>query len=85
MDQAATLTAWASIPRKIRRAIEGLSEGDLKARSGSEGWSIREYVHHLVEANLVASTIVLAALGRPGCRFDWSWMIPGSTPFFRAS
>jgi DinB family protein len=75
-DQATTLTAWTSIPRKIRRAIEGLSARDLKARGGSEGWSIREYVHHLVEANLVASTIVLAALGKPGCRFDWSWMIP---------
>jgi hypothetical protein len=76
VDQATTLTAWASIPREIRRAIAGLSARDLKARGGSEGWSIREYVHHLVEANLVASTIVVAALGRPGCKFDWSWMIP---------
>ncbi len=73
-----TLRAWASIPRKIRRAIAGLSARDLMLRGGSEGWSIREYVHHLVEANLVASTSVLAALGKPGCKFDWSWVTPNT-------
>jgi hypothetical protein len=70
------LAAWASIPRDIRKAIAGLSGRDLKARGGSEGWSIREYAHHLIEANLVASNIILAALGRPGCTYDWSWVIP---------
>jgi hypothetical protein len=60
----------------IRRSISGLSARQLGWRGGSTGWSIREYVHHLVEANLVASTIVLAALGSSGCQFDWSWMMP---------
>ena len=71
-----SLGAWTSIPRDLRRAIAGLSNRDLKARGGSEGWSIREYAHHLVEANLVASNILLAALGRPGTTYDWSWVIP---------
>jgi hypothetical protein len=70
------LAAWASIPRDIRKGIAGLSSRDLKARGGSEGWSIREYAHHLVEANLIASNIILAALGRPGSTYDWSWVIP---------
>jgi hypothetical protein len=61
---------------KIRRSISGLSARELAWRGGSAGWSIREYVHHLAEANLVASTIVLAALGSSGCEFDWSWMMP---------
>jgi hypothetical protein len=61
---------------KIRKSISGLSARELGWRGGSAGWSIREYVHHLVEANLVASTIVLAALGGSGCEFDWSWMMP---------
>ena len=74
--QAKALAAWASIPRDIRKATTGLSSRDLKARGGSEGWSIREYAHHLVEANLVASNIILAALGKPGCTYDWSWVIP---------
>jgi hypothetical protein len=71
-----TVASWSSIPRKLRTAVSGLTARDLKARGGSEGWSIREYAHHLVEANLVASNIVLAALGRPGCKYDWSWLIP---------
>jgi len=76
MKPTNTLAAWASIPRKIRRAVSGLSGRELDARGGSEGLSIREYAHHLVEANLVASTIVLAGLGKSGCEFDWSWMVP---------
>jgi hypothetical protein len=75
---APTLRAWVSIPGKIRKAIAGLSSRELRWRGGSEDLSIREYVHHLVEANLVASTITLAALEKPGCRFDWSWMVPDS-------
>jgi hypothetical protein len=74
--QPKALAAWASIPRDIRRATKGLSDRDLKARGGSEGWSIQEYAHHLVEANLIASNIILAALGRPGSMYDWSWVIP---------
>ena len=36
----------------------------------------RETVHHIAEANAVAASIVIAALGSPGCVFDWSWMLP---------
>lgn len=70
------IRAWTSIPRSIRNGVAGLRPRDLDRRGGSEGWSIREYVHHLVEANLVASNIVLAALGRPNCVYDWSWVMP---------
>ena len=75
-SNAATLAAWRAIPRRIRAVTRGLSAAGLDRRGGSEDWSIREYVHHLIEANLVASTIVVAALGSPGCRYDWSWMWP---------
>lgn len=71
-----TLTRWKAIPRNLRRAVGELSAADLRRRGGSEGLSILEYAHHLVEANIVASTIALAALGKPGCTFDWSWMYP---------
>ena len=70
------LAAWSSIPRKLRRAVAGLSPRELRTRGGSDGRSVREYTHHLVEANLVAATIVLAALGKQGSRYDWSWLIP---------
>lgn len=67
---------WSSIPNRIRKSVGELTGTDLLVRGGSEGWSIAEYVHHLVEANLIAAHIVLAALGRPGCTYDWSWVTP---------
>jgi hypothetical protein len=74
--RTSTLKRWASIPGEIRVAVAGLPTRNLDLRGGSEGWSIREYVHHLVEANLVASNSILAALGKPGCVYDWSWVTP---------
>lgn len=71
------VSEWVSIPRRIRRAVSGLSARELSLRGGSEGWTIREYAHHLVEANIVASSIIIAALGAPGSRYDWSWLMPG--------
>jgi hypothetical protein len=38
--------------------------------------SERETVHHLLEANLVASNMILAALGTDSYEFDWSWLVP---------
>jgi hypothetical protein len=35
-----------------------------------------ETVHHLLEANLVASNMILVALGAEGHEFDWSWLMP---------
>lgn len=71
-----TLKAWSSIPRLLRNSVAGLSARQLDGRHGSENWSIREYVHHLIEANIIASTIVIAALGKPGSVYDWSWVQP---------
>ena len=72
------LKAWVKIPNAIENVIEGLTEDELDARGGPNGWSIRETVHHLVEANLVAASIVIAALGKSGCTYDWSWLNPDS-------
>jgi hypothetical protein len=75
----AILAEWASVPGRLRKAVGPLSARELEARGGSQGSSIREYAHHLVEANLVASTIVIAALGKPDCKYDWSWLFPDKT------
>ena len=76
-ESAETLDGWLRVPDGIEKAIEGLTEDALDLSGGSNGWSIRENVHHLVEANLVASNIVVAvvaALAQSGCTYDWSWM-----------
>lgn len=73
---AQTLQAWLGIASELAAAIEDLPEAALDWRGGADGFSIRETVHHLVEANLVAATIVIAGLGKSGCSYDWSWLYP---------
>ena len=68
--------AWKSIVALVHARIDGLTEADLDRRSDADPMSIRETVHHVVEANVVAASIVIAALGSPGCVYDWSWMMP---------
>src|SRR5262245_50472007 len=70
------LSDWLQVSRTIEIALEGLTEDDLDLRGGSNGWSIRENVHHLVESNLVACTVVIAAVGTGGCTYDCSWLNP---------
>ncbi len=67
---------WLRVPRLVESATRGLRSGDLDRRGGAQKWSIRENVHHLVEANLVAATIVLAAMGSARSIYDWSWLLP---------
>ncbi|HYH67498.1 MAG TPA: DinB family protein [Urbifossiella sp.] len=67
---------WLEIPRAVETALEGLTEDDLDCRGGPDGWSIREVVHHLVESNLVAATVAIAAVGTGGCTYDCSWLNP---------
>jgi hypothetical protein len=68
-----------AIPDQLRRVIRGLSRASLDSRTGPEAMSIRETVHHLVEANLVASNIILAALAKSGIAYDWTWVTPNAS------
>lgn len=72
------IAEWRTIPRLVEAAISGATEASLDERFGPEdlGMTRRQLVHHLAEANVVAASIVIAALGSPGCTFDWSWMMP---------
>lgn len=74
MDSA--LEEWRSIVELVDRSIDGLDDKGLDRACPDPGMTIRELVHHLTEANVVAASIVIAALGSPGCTYDWSWMQP---------
>ena len=70
------LVAWRSIVPLVRAAVAGKNDADLDRTGADDAMSLRETVHHVVEANVVAASIVVAALGSPGCTYDWSWMMP---------
>jgi hypothetical protein len=67
---------WNKVPASIRNSIRGVSEPELDLRGGPEEWSIREHLHHLVEANLIAANMIVAALASDGVDFDWTWVNP---------
>lgn len=75
-DRQNALEAWKGIIERVHGLLEDCADEDLDQRCDSSSMSIRETVHHIVEANVVAASIVLAALGSPGCIYDWSWMLP---------
>src|SRR4051794_23896468 len=60
------VSEWLQASLDLGRALEGLTEDDLNLTGGPDGWSIRENVHHMVESNLAACTIVIAAVGTRG-------------------
>jgi hypothetical protein len=71
-----TLREWNDIPDRIEHSIQDLTPDRLDVRGGSEGMSARETVHHLLEANLVAANMIIAALGTDEYEFDWGWLFP---------
>jgi hypothetical protein len=73
------LARWMAVPARLRRVVRGLTDARLDVRSAPDRMSVRETVHHLVEANLIASNIVIAALANSGSTYDWTWVSPGES------
>jgi len=40
--------------------------------------TVAEVVHHITEANIVAASMIIAAIGKDGATYDWSWLYPNS-------
>jgi hypothetical protein len=72
------VTEWKRIPIRVFAVLGEATDASLDDPFGPErfGLSRRQLVHHIAEANVVAASIVIAALGSPGCTYDWSWMMP---------
>ena len=75
-DGRNALAAWRSIVPLVNGLVEGRSEAELDRKPDGSPFTVREIVHHIAEANIVAASIVIAALGSPGSVYDWSWMLP---------
>lgn len=66
---------WLEIPGKIRATIESVPEDPLGLH-GSAGMTMHETVHHIAEAITVAASMMIAATGKSGSTYDWSWLYP---------
>ena len=63
-------------PEQLDAALEGLSGSQLDLSRAEGKWTIREIVHHIMDAEDLWETVIKAALGNTGCTFDIKWYIP---------
>jgi hypothetical protein len=65
----------------LEEAVSGLTDAQLALSLGGGTWSIRQYVHHVVDGDDIWRTAIRAALGDIQCvfGFQWYWDIPQIT------
>jgi len=66
------LKKYLQLPDRLESALAGLDETELDWK-GKEGWSIRAYVHHTVEGELIWEVNLRAAAGHDGIAFPMAW------------
>jgi hypothetical protein len=66
------LKKYLQLPDRLEAAIAGLDEAGLDWK-GQDGWSIRAYVHHTVEGELIWQVNLRAAAGCNGIEFPMGW------------
>jgi hypothetical protein len=66
------LKKYLQLPDRLEAAIAGLDEAGLDWK-GREGWSIRSYVHHTVEGEMIWQVNLRAAAGCDGIEFPMGW------------
>ena len=59
----------------LDEALKDLSDADIDLSRSQGKWTIRQIVHHIAEFEDLYKTTIKAALGNPGCTFDFNWYI----------
>ena len=72
------LAQYVAMPDQLDAALAGLSESGLDLSRAPDAWTIRQIVHHIVDADDMTKTISKAALGNSGCHFDLDWYDPNN-------
>lgn len=76
-DLETLLTAYCAGPNLLGASIAGLDDAGLDQAIDSQNWSIRQYVHHVVDGDLIWQIGLLAALGQaPAFDLAWYWNRP---------
>ena len=65
------LRKYLELPGRLETALAGLGESGLDLRG--DGWSIRQYVHHTVEGELMWQLYLRAIIGTDGIEFPIQW------------
>jgi hypothetical protein len=73
-EHEALLTRYLELPKRLEEAIAGLTEKQLDLSMGT-GWSIRAYVHHTVEGELLWEVFLRAIAGRDGIEIPIQWYL----------
>ena len=68
----ALLKRYEKLPERLEAAIAGLDDAQLDLALKA-GWSIREYVHHTVEGELMWQLFLRAIIGSDGIEFPIQW------------
>jgi hypothetical protein len=58
---------------ELEAALAGLTEAELDQCRAEDKWTIRQYVHHIVNGDDVGCACIKAALGNPGCKYSLEW------------
>jgi len=66
------LARYQGIPERLEASVAGLAEAELDWDAGT-GWSIRSYIHHTVEGNLLWQICLRSLLGRDGAEIPLGW------------
>lgn len=73
--QEKALAGYAEGVNRLDEVLAGLSESDLDRSRDQGKWTIRQIVHHIVDAEDIWKIFIKASLGNPGCTVDTSWYI----------
>ena len=66
------LEEYRKLPEQLEACLDGLSEADLDL-SLESGWSIRQYVCHLVEGEQLWQINLRVIIGLNGAKFPFTW------------
>lgn len=70
------IAQYAAGSEQLNNALEDLSESDFDVSRAEGKWTIRQIIHHIVDAEDIWETCLKAGMGNSGCIFDFSWYIP---------
>ena len=76
--QIKMINDYGRCPRLLQKAIRGLADGDLDRSNRNQGWTIRQYIHHVVDGDDLWKSFIKQAIGNSKEPFElkWYWQAP---------